>query len=118
MMYGRASAVGDRIGAEGFLGDVTEIRLQVTHLRTIKNEEVVIPNSTLLGNSVVNYSALARTQGLILPTTVGIGYETPWRQVEAMLLMAAERTAGLGKTPAPFVRQLSAGDFRVASHIT
>ena len=93
------------------------MRLQVTHVRTIKNEEVIIPNSTILNNEVVNYSSLARTRGLILHTTVGIGYETPWRQVEAMLLLAAERTLGLLREPAPFVRQLALGDFAVTYEI-
>jgi len=74
---------------------VSEIRLQVTHVRSVKNEEIVVPNSGLLNSNVVNYSALARSRGLILHTTVGIGYETPWRQVEAMLLLAAERTPGI-----------------------
>jgi small-conductance mechanosensitive channel len=113
MIYRRAFRIGDRIAIGELLGDVTEIRLQVTHLRSVKNEELVVPNATLLGNSVVNYSALARTHGLILHTTVGIGYETPWRQVEAMLLMAAERTPGLGQKPPPFVLQKSLGDFCV-----
>jgi small-conductance mechanosensitive channel len=113
MTYRRAFRVGDRIKVQGFVGDVTEVRLQVTHLRTVKNEEVVIPNSTILNNEIVNYSALTHTAGLILHTTVGIGYETPWRQVEAMLLMAAERTPGLKREPAPFVRQQSLGDFAV-----
>ena len=96
---------------------MTEIRLQVTHLRSVKNEEIVVPNSTLLNSSVVNYSALARSRGLILHTTVGIGYETPWRQVEAMLLQAAERTPGLLREPAPFVLQKSLGDFCVVYEI-
>jgi small-conductance mechanosensitive channel len=111
MTYRRAFRVGDRIKVADVFGDVTEIRLQVTHLRSIKNEEIVVPNSTLLGSTVVNYSALARSRGLILHTTVGIGYETPWRQVEAMLLMAAERTPGLARETAPFVLQKSLGDF-------
>jgi small-conductance mechanosensitive channel len=68
----------------------------------------VLPDSTLLGSHVVNYSTLARTDGLILPTTVGIGYETPWRQVEAMLLEAVARTEGLLREPSPFVLQTSA----------
>jgi len=42
---------------------------------------------------------------LILHTTVGIGYETSWRQVEAMLLQAAEPMPGLLREPEPFVRQ-------------
>jgi small-conductance mechanosensitive channel len=117
MTYRRAFRMGDRVKINGVTGDVIEMRLQVTHLRTIKNEEVVIPNSTILNNEVVNYSSLAKTRGLILHTTVGIGYETPWRQVEAMLLMAAERTPGLMREPVPFVRQLALGDFAVTYEI-
>ena len=117
MTYRRAFRLGDRIRVGEVFGDVTEIRLQVTHVRSIRNEEVVIPNSSLLNSNVVNYSALARSHGLILHTTVGIGYETPWRQVEAMLLLAAERTPGLAREPAPFVLQKSLGDFCVVYEI-
>ncbi|MBK7277350.1 MAG: mechanosensitive ion channel [Betaproteobacteria bacterium] len=95
MTYRRAFRVGDRIKVNDIVGEVTEARLQVTHVRSLKNEEVVIPNSIILNSAVVNYSTLAASKGLILHTTVGIGYETPWRQVEAMLLMAAERTPRL-----------------------
>jgi small-conductance mechanosensitive channel len=113
MTYRRAFRVGDRVRIGEVMGDVTDIRLQVTHVRTPKNEEVVVPNSTILGSEVTNYSALARSRGLILHTTVGIGYETPWRQVEAMLLLAAARTPGLLPEPAPFVLQKALGDFCV-----
>jgi small-conductance mechanosensitive channel len=117
MTYRRAFKLGDRVRIGATTGVVTEMRLQVTHVRTPKNEEVIIPNSTILNNEVVNYSSLARTRGLILHTTVGIGYETPWRQVEAMLLLAVERTRGLMREPAPFVRQLALGDFAVTYEI-
>jgi small-conductance mechanosensitive channel len=113
MTYRRAFKIGDRVKIGDVTGDVTLMRLQVTHLRTVKNEEVSIPNSQILSGHVVNYSSLAREQGLILHTTVGIGYETPWRQVEAMLLMAAERTAGLLGEPSPFVLQKELGDFAI-----
>ena len=94
LIYRRAFKVGDRVKIGDVVGDVTESRIQVTRLRTVKNEEIVIPNSQILTGHVVNYSALASTAGLILHTEVGIGYETPWRQVEAMLLEAAEPYAG------------------------
>ena len=113
MIYRRAFKVGDRIVVKDLTGDVTEIRLMVTHLRTIKNEEIVVPNSDILGSHVINYSTLARSRGLILHTTVGIGYETPWRQVEAMLRLAAERTSGLLNDPPPFILQKALGDFAV-----
>ena len=117
MTYRRAFRLGDWIRVGDVFGDVTETRLQVTNVRSIRNEEVVIPNSSLLNSNVVNYSALARSHGLILHTTVGIGYETPWRQVEAMLLLAAERTVGLAREPAPFVLQKSLGDFCVVYEV-
>lgn len=117
LIYRRAFRIGDRIKVGDILGDVVAMRQQVTQLRTPKNEEVTIPSSTLLSSNVVNYSALAREDGLILHTTVGIGYETPWRQVEAMLIEAANRTEGLKREPAPFVLQTGLGDFCVTYEI-
>jgi small-conductance mechanosensitive channel len=96
---------------------VVEIRQQVTQLRTPKNEVVTFPSSMILTSHVVNFSALARAGGLILHTTVGIGYETPWRQVEAMLIEAANRTEGLLREPPPFVLQKALGDFAVTYEI-
>jgi small-conductance mechanosensitive channel len=111
--YRRAFRVGDRITVGDLTGEVSDVRLLVTHMRTAKNEEVVVPNSLVLQNHVVNYTKLARTHGLILHTTVSIGYETPWRQVEAMLQLAAERTEGVLREPAPFVLEKALGDFAV-----
>jgi small-conductance mechanosensitive channel len=113
LTYRRMFKVGDRVRIDHVTGDVVEVRLLVTHLHTIKNEEVIVPNSKILGNEVVNYSSLARARGLILHTTVGIGYETPWRQVVAMLRMAASRTPGLLEDPEPFVLQTALADFAV-----
>lgn len=117
MTYRRAFRVGDVIRVGDTLGAVVEARLLETSVRTPKNELVVVPNSEILGRSLVNYSRLAGERGLILHTTVGIGYETPWRQVEAMLLIAADRTEGLSKDPAPFVLTTALGDFCVTYEI-
>lgn len=114
LIYQRAFKVGDRVKIADFMGDVVEMRLQVTHLRTIKNEEIVVPNSMIVGSHVINYSSLAQQQGLILHTSVTIGYDAPWRQVHALLLMAAEKTPGLLREPAPFILQTSLDDFYVA----
>jgi len=117
MTYRRAFRVGDRIRVGDTVGVVVESRLLETSVRTPKNELVVVPNSEILTRSLVNYTRLAREHGLILHTTVGIGYETPWRQVEAMLLEAAGRTEGLCKEPAPFVLKTALGDFCVTYEI-
>jgi small-conductance mechanosensitive channel len=113
MTYRRAFKIGDRVRIGQTVGDVIEMRLLVTHLRTLKNEEVVIPNSVILNSEVTNFSSLATDNGLILHTTVGIGYEVPWRQVEAMLLLAAKKTPGLITTRDPFVLPTTLGDFAI-----
>ncbi len=113
LTYRAAYREGDRVKIGEHVGDVVEIRAQGTRLRTAKNEAINIPNSIVLGSAVVNYSAYQRHEGLILHTEVGIGYDTPWRQVEAMLKMAAARTEGLLSEPEPFVLQRSLGDFTV-----
>jgi len=111
MTYRRAFRIGDRIALGDITGFVTESTLLVTRVCSLKNEEIVIPNSQILGSAVVNFSALAREKGVIVHTTVGIGYETPWRQVEAMLLMAVQRSDGLESDPPPYVLQQTLGDF-------
>jgi len=117
LAYRRPFRVGDRVRINETVGDVLEMRALVTRLRSLKNEEVVIPSTAILSGEVTNYSTLAAEEGLILHTTVGIGYETPWRQVEAMLKLAANRTTGLLKKPAPFVLQKRLGDFAVTYEI-
>lgn len=111
--FGRVFRVGDLIKVDDVMGVVTQVRLLTTRVRTIRNEEVTIPNATVMGSSVINYTALSRENGLVLQTEIGIGYETPWRQVHAMLLEAARRTPGLMAAPAPFVWQRQLGDFAV-----
>jgi small-conductance mechanosensitive channel len=117
LVYRRTFHEGDVVKIGDVVGRVTLVRLQVTHIRTIKNEEIIVPNSTIVNSEVINYSSLAATDGLILHTTVGIGYETPWRQVEAMLLEAAARTPGIRQEPKPFVLQTELGDFAITHQI-
>ncbi|MCJ7468430.1 MAG: mechanosensitive ion channel family protein [Maribacter sp.] len=113
MIYRGAFKKGDRIEVDNLIGYVEEQRLMITRLRSLKNEEIVIPNTVLLNSKIVNYSTTEQELGTILHTTVGIGYETPWRQVDAMLKLAADRTEGLSKEPKPFVLKKSLGDFAV-----
>jgi small-conductance mechanosensitive channel len=113
MTYRRAFKKGDLIKAGEHIGFVEEQQILVTRLRSFKNEEIVIPSSVLLNSNILNYSRRSKESGVILHTKVGIGYETPWRQVDAMLMLAAERTEGLLKEPAPFVLKESLGDFAV-----
>ncbi len=114
LTYRRVFKIGDRVKIGDIVGDVTEMKMAVTRLRTVKNEEVAVPNGVILNSAVINYSTLAKEKGLILHTSVTIGYDTPWRQVHGLLLLAADRTPGLLRQPEPFVLQTSLDDFFVS----
>jgi len=111
--YMRAFKVGDRVRIGDTVGDVIDQSLLVTHIRTIKNEDITIPNAMIMTTHVVNYSARAKEEGLILHTAVTIGYDAPWRTVHELLTEAARKTPCILVTPAPFVLQTALNDFYV-----
>ncbi len=113
LTYTRAFEVGDRVRVGESYGDVIERSLLVTRVRTIKNEEVAIPNGVVMGAHIINYTAASRGRGLILHTRVTIGYDAPWRKVHELLLAAAKATPRIVREPAPFVWQTSLDDFFV-----
>lgn len=117
LAYMRPFQVGDRVKIADTVGDVVARGLLVTRLRTIKNVEVTIPNSSILGGQILDYSTLAQMRGLILHTTVTLGYDAPWRQVHELLKQAALATPGVLREPAPFVLQTSLNDFHVSYEI-
>ena len=71
-----AFRVGDRVVMQGVDGYVIERSLLVTRVKTPKNEVITVPNSLVLGGQVTNYSEAARGEGVILHTTVTIGYDS------------------------------------------
>ena len=113
LTYMRAFQVGDFVRIGNDVGEVVEKTLLVTRICTQKKEVVTIPNSTVLGGVVVNYSAEARQKGVIFHTTVTIGYNAPWRQVHELLISAALATEDVLRDPEPFVVQTALNDFYV-----
>lgn len=114
LTYTRGLRIGDRVKIGNTTGDVVERTMLVTRIRTIKNVVVSIPNSMVINNEIVNYSALTSKDGLILNTTVTIGYDVPWRTVHELLIHAAFATTGIQQTPKPFVMQTSLDDYYVS----
>ena len=113
--YSRSFRLGDRVKIGDVEGDVLERTLLVIRLRTPKNEIVALPSPLVLGTQVTNYSMLAEEgDGLIVHTTVTIGYDVPWPRVHALLVDAARRAEGFEAEPPPFVLQTALGDFSVA----
>jgi len=117
LTYMRAFKIGDRVTIGEVTGDVIEKTLLVTRLRTIQNEIVSVPNSTVMNNHTVNFSSDATTNGLILHTTVTIGYDAPWRQVHQLLIDAALSTQLIESEPVPYVLQTSLDDYYVSYRI-
>jgi small-conductance mechanosensitive channel len=113
LTYMRAFKIGDRVKIADTVGDVLDRTLWVTRVRTIKNVHVTIPNAMVLGSHIINYSSAALGSGLILHTTVTIGYNTPWKTVHALLIAAARATDHILNDPAPYVLQTSLNDFFV-----
>jgi small-conductance mechanosensitive channel len=113
LTYMRAFQLGDRVQIADTVGDVIEVSLLVTRVRTIKNVEITIANSMVLSSHIINFSGSVQTEKLILHTTVTIGYDAPWRTIHELLLKAAAGTENVLKTPAPFVLQTALDDFYV-----
>lgn len=107
LTYTRGFRGGDWVKIGDNVGEITAQSMLATHMKTIKNEEVIIPNSVILNSHVINYSLLAQSEGLILHTAVTIGYDVPWRKVHGLLIEAALKTDRILSHPAPFVLQNS-----------
>jgi small-conductance mechanosensitive channel len=117
LTFTRTIKSGDYVRAGDTEGTVTMVGLFSTKVKTLKGEEVVLPNAVAIGGAIVNYSRYANEGALLVYTSVTIGYDTPWRQVEALLRDAAGRTQGLSESPPPFVLQRALSDFYVEYQI-
>ena len=117
--YMRPFKIGDFIKIGEVSGSVIEKTALVTRIRTSKMEDITIPNATVLSSSSINFSANTRsnTGGLVIHSTVTIGYDVPWREVHKALIEAANRTDLIEKEPLPFVLQTSLDDFYVSYQI-
>ncbi len=113
LIYSRALKVGDFVCVGEVTGVVKEMGALSTKVVNIRNEEVTIPNAVLVANPIKNYTCAGGERGALISTTVTIGYDTPWRQVHAMLVNAAMRTKGLRTEQKPFVMQKALQDFYV-----
>jgi small-conductance mechanosensitive channel len=113
LMYSQALKPGEYVRIGDHEGTVESLGFLSTKMRSPKNEEFHVPNTVILGTTVKNYSRLAQRGGLLVHTSITIGYDTPWRQVHALLIEAAKCTPGICPEPAPFVLQTALSDFFV-----
>jgi small-conductance mechanosensitive channel len=114
LTYMRSYLVGDWVEIGGATGEVVEKTILITRILTPKDEVITIPNATVMGGAVRNFTVEAKKSGVIFHTTVSIGYDTPWRDVHRLLTSAAQATEHVRKQPAPFVLQSALNDFYVS----
>lgn len=113
LTFTRAFNIGDRVSIHNTIGVVIERGMFVTRLENTKNEIISIPNSMTLTSHIINYSDQASGAGLILYTSVTIGYDVPWSKVHELLIGAALKTDNIEEKPEPFVLQKSLDDYSV-----
>lgn len=114
LIYSRALRKGDVIRVADNEGLVSEIGMLATKIITRENYVVTVPNAVVVSGKITNLSVQSADGGINLTVGVTIGYDTPWRQVHAMLELAAKRAKGIDLTIAPLVRQLSLMDWYIA----
>ncbi|HQQ23140.1 MAG TPA: mechanosensitive ion channel [Spirochaetota bacterium] len=114
LTYTSAFRIGDRVKIGETTGDILEKTLLVTRIRTIKNIIITIPNSIVMNSHIENYTTSACSgEGLILNTSITLGYDIPWRKIHEVLTDAALSVKDIMKKPRPFILQTALNDFYV-----
>jgi small-conductance mechanosensitive channel len=113
LTYTSAFRVDEMVRIGETTGIVLEKTLLVTRIRTLRNEEVSLPNSTVLSTSIVNFARRAASGGLALSVNAGIGYDVDWRTVHALMIDGAKKTEHILAEPPPVVLQTELGDYAV-----
>jgi small-conductance mechanosensitive channel len=113
VLYARSYRVGDFVSVGETEGLVTEMGALATKLRTMRREEITIPNGVMASSQLVNYTRLAADQGMLLSTTLAVGYGVDWQTVRGLLLDAAAATPGVAADPAPQVLPWALEEFFV-----
>lgn len=110
LLSARPFKLGDRIKLsedDSLLGNVVEISLIYTKIKTVRNELVTIPNQSLLQNQIINYSGF---KYLAVPVEISVGYEND--NFKALLIEAASKTSGIiSDNPKPYVILKGFDDF-------
>ena len=113
VVYSRSLRRGDFVDVNGVQGVVTEMAALAIKVVDVRNEEITIPNAVVVSSPIRNYTRLGGSDGTLLTTKVSIGYDVPWRQVQALLIAAARKTSGVRDVPVPYVYQRALSDFYV-----
>jgi small-conductance mechanosensitive channel len=108
--------VGDRIQIGESYGDILEVGIFFTRIRTIKDEIVSIPNLTVMGKEIKNFSALTE---VLIYVSDSLGYDVDKDPAQKLLIECAEKITNIVLSPAkkPFVLLRDLGNYTITYEI-
>jgi small conductance mechanosensitive channel len=110
IFWDRPFVIGDYITTQNYDGDVREITLRTTRIRTLNNTYVVVPNKQIIGDTVVNHSMYGETR-VVVP--IGIAYKESIAAARQTMLAVLGDIQDVLSTPPPDVVARSLGDSSV-----
>lgn len=108
LMIERPIRIGDLVEIDGVHGIIQQVGARSTRLLTAQNIHLLIPNSSLLENTVVNWSLSG--EKYCIRVTVGVAYGSPTDRVAALIQQAAAESERILDTPKPIVLFVDFGD--------
>jgi small-conductance mechanosensitive channel len=111
LLYSGSVRTGEYVKVGEIEGTIKEIGILAVKFMTPRKEFITVPNAIVIGNSTTNFSRFSESDGVPVMTQVTIGYDTPWRQVNELLLKAVAATENILQDPAPVIRQTELSDW-------
>lgn len=106
----RPFKVGDFISSQGYEGKVNEIQIFNTHILTVDNKEVILPNGALATGALTNYSKQGTRR---VDWTFSIAYGDDYDKAKAVLRRLCDDDQRIQKSPEPFVELIKLNDSSV-----
>lgn len=107
IMLNKPFKEGDFVETSSGIGTVQDITLNYTYLITPDGQRIIVPNSTLSADRIINYTTLGRRRVVIKVTA---SYDAPTAIVRQACLLAVERTGKILSDPAPEVLLTNYGE--------
>jgi small-conductance mechanosensitive channel len=108
LLFERPIKIGDRVTVGSTEGDVIEIKMRSTVIRSVDNISIIVPNSEFVSSQVVNWSH--GDKRVRVDIKVGVSYRSDLDTVLRSLREVAEEHVAVLKDPEPFVRLMEFGD--------
>ncbi len=101
LMWEKPIRIGDFLEVENAKGVVEEINTRSTRFRRVDGVHMLIPNSKLLENTIVNWTLVDKL--MRTSVKIGVAYGSPAKKVAALILQAVEEQEAVLSTPKPQV---------------